>query len=101
MGKLMRAALAGMCVLGAGLVVTPLASAEPQQGCRYYYTSWGQGPNGETTGFGEYQEGDIDPEGRVCQNGWWVTQTPDESESWLQPNWQEQGWQNPWEDEGR
>jgi hypothetical protein len=70
MGKLTHAALAGMCVLGAALAIVPAAGAEPGQGCRYYYTSWGQGPERETTGYGEYQEGDLDPEGRVCQNGW-------------------------------
>ncbi|MFJ9853028.1 hypothetical protein [Streptomyces sp. NPDC101150] len=76
MGKLTRAAIAGLMVLGAGLTAVPAAQAAQVQGqgCRYYYTSWGQGPNGETTGYGDYAEGDHDPEGRVCRNGWWEDQ---------------------------
>ncbi|MEU7637602.1 MULTISPECIES: hypothetical protein [unclassified Streptomyces] len=75
MGKLTRIVLVGLCVLSAGMVAAPAASAQGQ-GCRYYYTSWGRGPHGETTGSGEYAEGDRDPEGRICRNGWWVE--PDE-----------------------
>ncbi|MGH3939698.1 MAG: hypothetical protein ACRDTG_13920 [Pseudonocardiaceae bacterium] len=41
------------------------------QGCRYYYTSHFPGPNRQTTGYGEYQPGEKDPEGRICTNGWW------------------------------
>jgi hypothetical protein len=71
MRKLMSVVLLAMCTAGVAISVAPTAQAA--QGCRYYYTSWGQGPNGETTGFGEYAEGDRDPEGRVCENGWWVS----------------------------
>ncbi|MFI9046206.1 hypothetical protein [Streptomyces sp. NPDC053427] len=78
MGKLTRAAIAGLMVLGAGLAAVPAAQAAQGQGqgqgCRYYYTSWGQGPNGETTGYGDYNEGDHDPEGRVCHDGWWESE---------------------------
>ncbi|MFE7570786.1 hypothetical protein ACFU76_28145 [Streptomyces sp. NPDC057539] len=69
-----RAALVAVCAVGAALAVVPTAQAAPNaaaQKCRYFYTSWGQGPNGETTGFGDYAEGATDPQGRTCQNGWW------------------------------
>ncbi|MFC4566027.1 hypothetical protein ACFO4E_29585 [Nocardiopsis mangrovi] len=73
-----RAALIAACAAGAALaVVHPAQAAE---GCRYYYTSFFQGPNGETTGSGEYAEGDRDPEGRICRNGWWVS--PYEDGGW-------------------
>ncbi|WP_411144933.1 hypothetical protein [Streptomyces sp. x-80] len=75
-----RAALAVACAAGAALSFVPAAQAAPgtaAAGCRYYYTSWFHGPNGETTGSGNYAEGDIDPEGRVCRNGWWMGQYDD------------------------
>ncbi|MET8976149.1 hypothetical protein ABZX85_11070 [Streptomyces sp. NPDC004539] len=55
------------------VAIAPLASASAAAGCRYYYTSYYRGPNGETKGSGEYREGDHDPEGRICRNGWWVS----------------------------
>ncbi|MGW5422313.1 hypothetical protein [Streptomyces sp. NPDC003943] len=69
------------CTAAAALAVVPTAQAAPgaapaakaAAGCRYYYTSYFTGPNGEKTGSGEYAEGDHDPEGRVCRNGWWVS----------------------------
>ncbi|WP_416973267.1 hypothetical protein [Streptomyces sp. 4F14] len=54
------------------VAIAPLASASAAAGCRYYYTSYFRGPNGETKGSGEYSEGDHDPEGRICRNGWWM-----------------------------
>ncbi|MEU7042554.1 hypothetical protein AB0A77_16015 [Streptomyces varsoviensis] len=72
-----RAVVVAVCAAGAALSVVPVAEAAPNAaGCRYYYTSWGRGPNGETTGSGEYAEGARDPEGRVCRNGWWVDPNP-------------------------
>ncbi|MEV4441830.1 hypothetical protein AB0K09_23020 [Streptomyces sp. NPDC049577] len=70
--KFVRAALVAACALGAALSVAPAAQAGA--GCRYYYSSYATGPNGETTGHGDYAEGDTDPEGRVCQDGVWVGQ---------------------------
>ncbi|MFE4367150.1 hypothetical protein ACFRMN_02650 [Streptomyces sp. NPDC056835] len=70
-----RAVAVVVCAAGAALTVVPVAQAAPNaaaQKCRYYYHGWGQGPNGETTGFGDYAEGATDPEGRVCEHGWWV-----------------------------
>ncbi|MEU1291692.1 MULTISPECIES: hypothetical protein [unclassified Streptomyces] len=65
------------CTAAAALAVVPAAQATPAAkaagGCRYYYTSYFTGPNGEKTGSGEYAEGDHDPEGRICRNGWWVS----------------------------
>ncbi|MFD5419106.1 hypothetical protein ACFWJT_13880 [Streptomyces sp. NPDC127069] len=66
------------CTAAAALTVVPTAQAAPvarpaAAGCRYYYTSYFTGPNGEKTGSGEYAEGDHDPEGRICRNGWWVS----------------------------
>jgi hypothetical protein len=73
MRMIIRATLTAVCAASAALAIVPAAQAATHagQGCRYYYTSWGKGPNGETTGYGDYKEGDTDPEGRVCQNGWW------------------------------
>ncbi|MFJ2813879.1 hypothetical protein [Streptomyces sp. NPDC087294] len=68
-----RALLVAVCAAGVALTTVPAAQAAPQANCRYYYTSAWHGPNGETTGSGNYAEGDTDPEGRVCENGWWVT----------------------------
>ncbi|MGW5002463.1 hypothetical protein ACWEP8_32925 [Streptomyces hydrogenans] len=59
------------CTAAAALTVVPAAQAAG--GCRYYYTSYYTGPNGETKGSGQYVEGDHDPEGRICRNGWWVS----------------------------
>ena len=69
-----RAVLMAVCAAATALAVVPPAQAAPTaaSGCTYYYTSWGRGPNGQTTGSGYYPEGTSDPEGRVCQNGWWV-----------------------------
>jgi len=68
------------CTAAAALALVPTAQAAPTEpaakaaaGCRYYYTSYFTGPNGEKTGSGEYAEGDHDPEGRVCRNGWGVS----------------------------
>ncbi|QCX82309.1 hypothetical protein C9F11_46715 (plasmid) [Streptomyces sp. YIM 121038] len=67
---LSRLAVAGACALAA--VAGTASVAHAREGCRYYYTSWFTGPNGETTGYGDYQVGDLDPEGRVClDSGWW------------------------------
>ncbi|NRQ36410.1 hypothetical protein HII36_31925 [Nonomuraea sp. NN258] len=75
MHRMAPAVLATLCVSGAfmALSATPAAAT----GCRYYYTSHFPGPNGETKGSGEYAEGDRDPEGRVCRNGWWVSPEPE------------------------
>ncbi|MEU8762286.1 hypothetical protein [Streptomyces sp. NPDC048659] len=74
-----RLVTAVACTAAATLTLVPAAQAAPSAttaqaaaGCRYYYTSYFRGPNGEKTGSGEYAEGDLDPEGRVCRNGWWV-----------------------------
>ncbi|MFJ5921080.1 hypothetical protein ACIQF6_00600 [Kitasatospora sp. NPDC092948] len=76
--KLLRTAVVAACAASAALAVVPVAHAASQgQGCRYYYTSWFKGPNGQTDGYGDYPEGATDPEGRVCQNGWWVDQDAD------------------------
>lgn len=77
MRKLMSAVLLAICTAGVAVSVAPAAQAAGQ-GCRYYYTSWGQGPNGETSGYGQYAEGDRDPEDRVCENGWWVSPNEDD-----------------------
>ncbi|MFE9607257.1 hypothetical protein [Streptomyces sp. NPDC006012] len=82
MRTVVRAALLAVCTTAVALSVVPAAQAA-QSGCRYYYTSWGRGPHGETTGSGEYAEGDRDPEGRICQNGWWI----DPNEDGGQPPW--------------
>ncbi|MFF2081139.1 hypothetical protein ACFVXG_41020 [Kitasatospora sp. NPDC058162] len=75
MRRFTRAALVAVCAAGAVLSVVPSAQAATSgQGCRYYYTSYFPGPNGQTTGYGDYPEGATDPEGRVCQDGWWVDQ---------------------------
>lgn len=72
MRKFVSAVLLAACTAGITLAVVPTAQAAGN-GCRYYYTSsLGRGPNGETSGFGNYAEGDRDPEGRICENGWWV-----------------------------
>ncbi|WP_157767688.1 hypothetical protein [Actinosynnema pretiosum] len=81
----MRKELLSGLVLTAALAAAPLAlagTASAEEGCRYYYTSMFPGPNGETKGYGDYTEGDADPEGRVCRDGWW--------------SWPE-GEQNPWD----
>ncbi|MEU0282193.1 hypothetical protein ACIOGX_25000 [Streptomyces sp. NPDC088147] len=78
-----RAALVAVCVVGAALAVVSAAQAAPNAAahkCRYYYSSWGQGPNGEIEGFGDYAEGATDPQGRVCQNGWWADARENEKE---------------------
>ncbi|MEV6418156.1 hypothetical protein [Streptomyces sp. NPDC051662] len=70
-----RAVAVVVCTAGAALAVVPTAQAAPNsaaQKCRYYYHAGGQGPNGEIDGFGDYAEGATDPQGRVCQNGWWA-----------------------------
>ncbi|MER8236488.1 hypothetical protein ACIRQY_32060 [Streptomyces sp. NPDC101490] len=69
----MRAAAVSVCAAGLAFSLAPAAQAAQASGCRYYYTSWFTGPNGQTTGSGEYAEGDRDPEGRICENGWWVS----------------------------
>ncbi|MFH7595695.1 hypothetical protein WDV06_11415 [Streptomyces racemochromogenes] len=73
-----RVVAVAACTAAAALTVVPAAQAAPAAraaaaGCRYYYTSYFTGPNGEKTGSGEYAEGDHDPEGRICRNGWWVS----------------------------
>ncbi|MFD4376049.1 hypothetical protein [Streptomyces sp. NPDC058486] len=70
MRALTRAAAVALCAAGLAVTLAPTAQAA---GCRYYYTSYFTGPNGEKTGSGNYAEGDRDPEGRVCENGWWVS----------------------------
>jgi hypothetical protein len=42
-------------------------------GCLYYFTSETPGPNGETTGYKDYKDGEKDPQGRVCVKGKWMT----------------------------
>lgn len=77
MRVLTRAAVAAACAAGIAVSAAPAGAAPlAGQGCRYYYTSWAQGPNGQTDGFGDYEEGQTDPEGRVCQDGWWVERLP-------------------------
>ncbi len=72
MRKLASAVLLVACTAGLAVSIAPAAQAAGK-GCRYYYTSsYGRGPNGETSGYGDYAEGDRDPEGRICQDGWWV-----------------------------
>ncbi|ACU37248.1 hypothetical protein [Actinosynnema mirum] len=82
----MREELLSGLVLAAALAVAPPALAgtasAQDEGCRYYYTSLFPGPNGETKGYGDYTEGDADPEGRVCRDGWWSNP---------------EGGQNPWD----
>ncbi|XIE77156.1 hypothetical protein AB6O49_00215 [Streptomyces sp. SBR177] len=77
MKTLTRLVAVAACTAAAALAVVPVAQAAPAAkaaaGCRYYYTSYFNGPNGEKTGSGEYAEGDHDPEGRICRNGWWVS----------------------------
>ncbi|MFC8505138.1 hypothetical protein ACFU3J_00240 [Streptomyces sp. NPDC057411] len=73
-----RLVTAAACTAAAALTLVPTAqaaapAAQAAAGCRYYYTSYFKGPNGETKGSGEYAEGDHDPEGRICRNGWWVS----------------------------
>lgn len=72
-----------MLLAGSSLTVASAVLAAPAnaaQGCRYYYTSVFLGPEGQTTGSGTFAEGDMDPEGRVCESGWWVHATSDEAQ---------------------
>ncbi len=78
MRKMVSAVLLAVCTAGVVVSVAPTAQAAGQ-GCRYYYTSsMGRGPNGETSGYGDYAQGDRDPEGRVCENGWWIETNEDQ-----------------------
>ncbi|NRQ37826.1 hypothetical protein HII36_39260 [Nonomuraea sp. NN258] len=75
MRHLTRAAAAlALSTAGAALTVVPSAQADLQRnGCRYFFTSLFPSPAGDSTGMATYAEGDHDPEGRVCEDGWWVT----------------------------
>ncbi|MEU6394346.1 hypothetical protein [Streptomyces sp. NPDC046939] len=80
MKTLTRLVAVAACAIAAALTTLPTAQAasstpvaQAASGCRYYYTSYFKGPGGETKGSGEYAEGDHDPEGRICRNGWWVS----------------------------
>jgi hypothetical protein len=57
-------------------------------GCRYHFSARHPGPNGETSGYKDYEEGETDPERRVCKDGRWVEagieeeSNPGEWDSW-------------------
>ncbi|MFC5720497.1 hypothetical protein ACFP1Z_10025 [Streptomyces gamaensis] len=78
MREFLRAAAVAACAAGAVLAVLPTAQAAPHTAgkapaeCRFIFDSRHPGPNGEISGARIFRDGDRDPLGRVCRDGWWV-----------------------------